>query len=546
MAYQALYRQWRPKVFEDIVGQIHITTTLKNQIKTGNVSHAYLFSGTRGTGKTSIAKIFARAVNCTELNNLNPCNKCNVCEGILSDSLMDVIEIDAASNNGVDHIRELRESVKYPPSKAKYKVYIIDEVHMLSGGAFNALLKTLEEPPKHVVFILATTEPQKLPATILSRCQRFDFRPVNYKAIVEHLKHICSSIGLSYEEKALGVVAANGNGSLRDSLSILEQCISYSSGELTYESVIICLGISSEEFLCRMVDSVIAKKANEALTLVQQALKEGKDIQQLIKDLIGYFHKLMLTKVENSLASEDISEGLKHILKNQANSIAINEIVDAIYALSEAESKAKYASQPQVILEVAVVGLCSKACESNEGLLERVIRLEKHLSSKKEIHPRGSSNEIQKEKPADKSDYNEDEFFEDIKEAVTDSTSYAEDTSASFSKIRDKWEETLEVMRRDKKAQIKAFLKEGDLVALNGRNLVVSFKDGFGFHREALDKEKTKEYIVSVIQQVTGLNVNIAFIMENEAVSNKKNVEDDVLELLKEAVPEGMLEILGD
>lgn len=548
MAYQALYRQWRPKVFEDIVGQDHITTTLKNQIKAGNISHAYLFSGTRGTGKTSTAKIFARAVNCAELNNLNPCNSCSICEGILSDSIMDVIEIDAASNNGVDHIRELRESVKYPPSKGNYKVYIIDEVHMLSTGAFNALLKTLEEPPKHIIFILATTEPQKLPATILSRCQRFDFRPVKHKAIMEHLMHICNSIGLNFEEKAIEVVATNGNGSLRDSLSILEQCISFSSGDLTYEVVTTTLGITSEEFLYIMADAIITKKTSEALRLVQQAIKEGKDVQQLIKDLIGYFHKLMLVKIEGGLSSEETSEGLQKILKNQAMNIEVNEIVEGIYSLSDAEAKAKYASQPQIILEVAVVGLCNKTSKNSEGILDRLIKLEKLVSDRKEPYPTKKNHvELAKEKPVDTANEAGKEPFEELKEAVSNSSYHLEAADPNFDEIKAKWDDILEVMRQDKKAQIKAFLKEGDLVSLNGRSLVIAFKDGFGFHREALDKEKTKEYIISVIKQVTGQMPSLTLIMENEiSSSSKKSVEDEVLEVLKGVVPEGMLEIIGD
>jgi len=553
MAYQALYRQWRPKAFEDIVGQLHIVTTLKNQIKNGNISHAYLFSGTRGTGKTSTAKIFARAVNCIQTEDLNPCNKCEVCEGILSDSIMDVIEIDAASNNGVDHIREIRESVKYPPSKGKYKVYIIDEVHMLSTGAFNALLKTLEEPPKHIIFILATTEPHKLPATILSRCQRFDFKPVRLKDIVEHLKRICTAIGISFEDKALGIIARNGNGSIRDSLSILEQCISFSRGELTYSLVVETLGITKEDLLWGLTEAIIRKNTPEALGLVQHVVKEGKDVHQLIKDLIVYFHSLMHSKLKSSYGEEEFTEELQERLRLQSDSIGINEIVELIYSLSEADSKAKYASQPQIILEVAIVALCNRTSSQPEAILDRLNKLEaaiyrgnlnysKKSNSSIAYQDKGKNTVRTEKNMATTSDNCIEGSFTTAVAAVVE-----EGAPPNFDQVRDKWEEILEVMRQDKKAQIKAFLKEGNLLYIKGKNLVIAFKEGFGFHREALDKDKTKEYINSAIMKVTGQNLGLSLVMESEMDAGaRKAAEDESLERLKEIVPEGILEVVGD
>ncbi len=555
MTYQALYRRWRPKVFEDIVGQGHIVTTLKNQIKKGNISHAYLFSGTRGTGKTSTAKIFARAVNCLEPEDFNPCNKCEVCEGILADNIMDVIEIDAASNNGVDHIREIRESVKYPPSKGKYKVYIIDEVHMLSTGAFNALLKTLEEPPKHIIFILATTEPQKLPATILSRCQRFDFRPVRQMDIMDHLKHILTAIGIEYEEKALSVIASNGRGSVRDSLSILEQCISFCRDQLSYELVVETLGITDEELLWSLSQAILKRDTSEALMLVQQVVKEGKDVQQLIKDLIGYFHNLMLIRLKSTYSHQALSEALLTKLEQQAIDIDVNKIVQLIYALSEAESKIRYASQPQIILEVTIVSLCS-ITDNQDELLERIRKLEAMVSngsisignsgsvkkvaikelSQEERQPVKGSRAVKEMAPVTPNDIE-----------VTSDELQEDSAPLDFNIIKDKWEEILEVMRQDKKAQIKAFLKEGELINIKGRNLVIAFKEGFGFHREALDKEKTKAYISSIIQQVTAQTIGLYLVMESELnLGGGSPKEEEALARLKEVVPEGILEIIGD
>ncbi len=546
MTYQALYRQWRPKVFEDIVGQGHIVTTLKNQIKKGNISHAYLFSGTRGTGKTSTAKIFARAVNCLEPEAFNPCNKCEVCEGILADNIMDVIEIDAASNNGVDHIRELRESVKYPPSKGKYKVYIIDEVHMLSTGAFNALLKTLEEPPKHIIFILATTEPQKLPATILSRCQRFDFRPVRLMDIIDHLKNILTAIGIDYEEKALEVIATNGRGSVRDSLSILEQCISFSRDGLTYELVVETLGITNEELLWSLSQAILKRETPEALKLVQQVVQEGKDVQLLIKDLISHFHNLMLIRLKSSYSQQELSEELMLKLGQQAGDIDANKIVQLIYTLSEAESKMRYASQPQIILEVTIVSLCN-ITGSRDELLDRIIKLEAMISSGN-ISTMKKAPPIAERQPS-KSSRTAKEEVPDKENGIEEATVELKDSGAplDFNIIRDKWEDILEVMRQDKKAQIKAFLKEGNLINIKGKNLIIAFKEGFGFHREALDKEKTKEYIASIILQVTGQAIGLGLVMEAElSLGGGSPQEEEALELLKGVVPEGILEIIGE
>ncbi|HQA57033.1 MAG TPA: DNA polymerase III subunit gamma/tau, partial [Acetivibrio sp.] len=270
MAYLALYRKWRPLVFEDVVEQEHVVKTLRNSINTGRIAHAYLFSGTRGTGKTTMAKIFSRAVNCLNPKDGDPCNECEICKGILNGSLLDVIEIDAASNNGVDNVRELRDEVVYTPSKAKYKVYIIDEVHMLSTGAFNALLKTLEEPPSHVIFILATTEPHKLPATILSRCQRFDFRRISVDSIAKRIEYIAGESGVDIKEDASRLIAKLSDGALRDAISILDQCISLGNKELTYEDVLKVVGLVTDTFIVEVVDNIKNQDVGKVLEAVNR------------------------------------------------------------------------------------------------------------------------------------------------------------------------------------------------------------------------------------------------------------------------------------
>ncbi len=560
MTYQALYRKWRPKVFKDVVGQDHIIITLKNQIKSENISHAYLFSGTRGTGKTSTAKIFARAVNCLEPDGNDPCNKCEVCRGIITENIMDVIEIDAASNNGVDHIREIKENVKYPPSKGKYKVYIIDEVHMLSSGAFNALLKTLEEPPSHIIFILATTEPHKLPATILSRCQRFDFKPVKNKDIVSRLSEICNSMEIGYEEKALWVIASNGKGALRDSVSILEQCISFSGGELTYEEVINTLGMTNEEVLMNLVDCIQRQDASQGLKLIQSLVMEGKDVQLLIKDLIAYIRQLMLFKL--NVVEEDKVEALKQVqdlIKKQSETFNEKDIVHCIYHLSEAEAKAKYASQPQIILEVALVCLCNPETEQTvEGLLQRINELEKMMASghtmsinnKKSTHVSGvTTNNIQSSntnKVIQKQEHKEVQKEVNIENEASNKPTSTSTIPLDFKKLKSKWVEVLEMIRQNKKAQIKAFLMEGELIGVKGNSLVVGFKDGFGFHREALDKDKTKDYIIDVIYKVTGQHVQLSLVMESDVQHGKSSEIADPVDKLKNILPNEMYEIIED
>lgn len=558
MAYQALYRKWRPKVFEDVVGQEPVVTTLKNQIKTGRISHAYLFTGTRGTGKTSTAKIFARAVNCLHPIEANPCNECEVCQGILSESMMDVMEIDAASNNGVDHIREIRENVKYTPSKGKYKVYIIDEVHMLSGGAFNALLKTLEEPPAHVIFILATTEVHKLPATILSRCQRFDFKPVKLEAIVQLMTRICQSMGIAFEEQALKMIAQNARGGLRDSLSILEQCISFSKETLTYEGVMETLGLTNEEILYQLTEAVAEGNAGEALSIIQQLVQGGKDILLLIKDWIQYFRQLLLIKLKVPGEVFFSTQDFKAQMEAQSSKFSEGTLTRCMLQLSDGEARAKYASQPQVILEVVAVTLCRPEADTSlEGLETRIQALERALA-------RGGM-------PAFREDNLMDRPKTQSPRAISQSTATAtapempgprdetrstpkvakkpqlqgEGATPDLAKIQEKWQEILEVLRQNKKAQIKAFLMEGQPVRLKGNQLIVSFKDGFGFHREALDKDKNKEIISEVIAQVTGQRLTLSFVMEYDLIQTQPQ-EIDPVEKLQAVLPKGMLEIIEE
>ena len=358
--YQALYRSFRPETFDAILGQEHIVRILKNQIDTGTTSHAYLFCGTRGTGKTSTARILAKGMNCLAPEGGRPCGVCENCMSIKNGTFMDVVEIDAASNNGVENIRELRESVKYPPVAGRCKVYIIDEVHMLSTGAFNALLKTLEEPPENVMFILATTEVHKLPATILSRCLRLDFKRVPERQLKEGMRRICSELGITVEESALGLICANADGSVRDGLSLLDQCISGGGKTVSRDEVLELIGASGEEVLMELTDYVTGGQVARALIRLNQVLADGKDVRQLMKDWIEHYRSLLMTKyIKNPEEVLNLSTENVERIRNQSERLSLPVINNSILELSKTLADAKWSTQPRVLLELAIVRLGS-------------------------------------------------------------------------------------------------------------------------------------------------------------------------------------------
>ncbi|GKX28738.1 DNA polymerase III subunit gamma/tau [Vallitalea longa] len=382
MSYTALYRRWRPKGFEGVMGQDHIVKTLSNQIMANRIAHAYLFCGTRGTGKTSTAKIFAKAVNCEEPVNGSPCNKCKVCTTINENRSMNIVEIDAASNNGVDNIREIREEVRYTPTEGKYKVYIIDEVHMLSTGAFNALLKTLEEPPEHVIFILATTEPHKIPATILSRCQRYDFKRISIETISETLSHYMNADNVDIEDNAIKYIAKVADGSMRDALSILDQCIAFYLGqEITFDKVLEVLGAVDTKIFIDMVDAITNKDAKKCMELTETIMMQGRDINQFIMDLINHLRNILVLKsVENGTQILDMSKENIDEIRCQADKVTEQEIIYYIKEFSELEVKIKYSSRKRILLEVQLMKLCQPSMDNSQtGLLARIKDIEEKL-----------------------------------------------------------------------------------------------------------------------------------------------------------------------
>lgn len=382
MSYTALYRKFRPLVFEDVKGQNHIVTTLQNQIKSGRTSHAYLFCGTRGTGKTTIAKIFAKAVNCEHPVNGSPCGECASCRSIAAGSSMNVIEIDAASNNGVDSIRQIVDEVNYSPAEGKFKVYIIDEVHMLSIGAFNALLKTLEEPPSYVIFILATTEVHKLPITILSRCQRYDFRRISIDTIADRLMELAQKEQVQIEERAVRYIAKMADGAMRDALSLMDQCMAfYYEQELTYDRVLDVLGAVDTEVFSRMLREIVKGNVTAVLGILEEMVIQGRELAQFVTDLTWYLRNLLLMKTaEHAEEMIDVSSENLVRLKEEATEIPSDAIMRYIRILSDLSGQIRYATQKRILVEIALIKLCRPAMETDtSSLSERIRQVEEKL-----------------------------------------------------------------------------------------------------------------------------------------------------------------------
>lgn len=385
MSYTALYRKFRPDHFSDVKGQEHIVTTLKNQIKAGRIGHAYLFCGTRGTGKTTVAKLLAKVVNCENPVDGNPCNECRMCKGISTGTSMNVIEIDAASNNGVDNVREIVEEVRYSPTEGRYKVYIIDEVHMLSTGAFNALLKTIEEPPAYVMFILATTEVHKIPITILSRCQRYDFRRITIDTIAERLADLMLTENIEAEDKALRYVARVADGSMRDALSLLDQCISFYIGKkLTYDNVLEVLGAVDTQVFAKLLGNIKKQNVADCIRQLEEIESNGRELGQFTIDFIWYLRNLLLIKTTDNITDIIIEVSTENlaILKQEVASINEQELMRFIRIFSELSNQIRYATRKRVLIEIALIKLCKPEMEQNlEAIVSRLKMLEEKLEN---------------------------------------------------------------------------------------------------------------------------------------------------------------------
>lgn len=576
MSYRALYRRFRPETFDDLVGQENVVTILKNQIKTDNIAHAYLFSGIRGTGKTSAAKVFARAVNCLDPQDGNPCNKCEICRGILDENIMDVVELDAASNNKVEDIRELKENSNYPPSKARYKVYIVDEVHMLSKGAFNAFLKTLEEPPSYVIFILATTEEQRLPATILSRCQRYEFKRIPNDIIVENMRKITSEIGIEAEESALSLIARNSEGAMRDALSILDQCLSNVENTLTEADVIESIGSVDTQFLREITGYILKKDTSNVIEMFDTMMKSGKDIKVFLKELTSYFRNIMIVKSGANyrdfleLSDDEIDE-----MEKMVQDMSISDIVNGIDILNEAEQKIKYSTQPRTVMEITLIRLSEHDRVSD--LMARIEKLEEMISSgavmanaKRRSSSMGDSGNLKSSTDTKTMDAAElarsikvsnsessgrnteaperrQQKAEDINtEAVVtaDNASDADVSNAADSEsvsgesekanitsehIMEEWQSCMDALRKAKPAT-HALIMEGEPVSYKNNQMTISFGPMFGFHKEAVERPANKDYIEKFISGYFGTEIVIRTIMEGDTVEEQDKTDETQIE----------------
>ena len=542
MAYTALYREWRPRTFYDVVGQEHITTTLKNQILNNRIAHAYLFCGTRGTGKTSTAKVFAKALNCLNLNDGEPCNECEMCRKINEGLAIDVTELDAASNNGVDKIRDIIDDVKYPPQEARYKVYIMDEVHMLSAGAVNAFLKTLEEPPNNVIFILATTDPQKLPITILSRCQRFDFKRINNSDITARLRKIVNDQNVLADERSLNLIARVSDGAMRDSLSILDQAISMGNGNVDYNTVVSMLGLVTNEHLFNLVNAVIQRSVEKSIEIIEDVIYLGKDIYLFIKDLIAHYRNLLMVKVTNNPEEVlDMSEENIALIKEQGARLRAEEIMRCIRILQEAENNAKLSKQARLYCELAVIKMCKIEYDtSNEVMLTRLNKLEESLRNgsikvatvSKEVAQMSAS------KPVNTMTSNKV-----VKEQYSNSENVSEnpDSKITINDVKKSWKDIIERFKARREMIISSLIMIGKPVECSNGVITVEFDSQNEFAKNRLSEAKNRDVINDVFFEIFREKVKVNFVVQSD-YNNGKSTED----ILRDTLGEDLIDFIDE
>ncbi len=546
MAYTALYREWRPKTFNNVVGQEHITTTLKNQIINERIAHAYLFCGTRGTGKTSTAKVFAKALNCLDLKDGEPCNECKMCVKINQGLAIDVTELDAASNNGVDKIRDIIDDVKYPPQEARYKVYIMDEVHMLSAGAVNAFLKTLEEPPNNVIFILATTDPQKLPITILSRCQRFDFRRINNSEITSRLRKIVTEQGVFADDKSLSLIARVSDGAMRDSLSILDQAISMGDNSVDYDTVVSMLGLVTNDYLFTLTDALIAKNVEKAITTVDNIVYSGKDIYLFIKDFIAHYRNLLMAKVTNNPEEIlDMSEENITLVKEQSERFRAEEIMRCLRILQDAEANAKLSKQARLYLELAIIKMCKIEYDtSNEVILTRLNRLEENLKNGNiEVSTTVVSN-TKKQIASNRNTLSSGVPNTNINKNISSDNTNTEVNSNSaltINEVQKTWKDILERLKARRAMIISSLLTLGKPYACENGVVTIIFDSQNQFAKERLSEMKNKSVVNEVFAEIFRDKIKVEFILDEDE-GNSINTED----ILKEALGDDMIDFIDE
>lgn len=520
MSYIVFARKYRPQTFDEIIGQSPITTTLKNAVSQNRAAHAYIFTGPRGVGKTTTARILAKALNCEKGSSPEPCNSCASCNEITKGSSLDILEIDGASNRGIDEIRNLRENVKFSPSKARFKIYIIDEVHMLTNEAFNALLKTLEEPPPHVKFIFATTQAYKVPPTILSRCQRFDFRRISTKDIFENLKKIIKEEGLDIKDDALALIAKYSDGSMRDGQVILDQMISFAQGPVDTEGVVKVLGIVDEDILFGLSDSLRAKDAVRALKIIDSLMNEGKDAFQVVSSLIEHFRNISVIKISKSLDSLiDADEEKIKRYGEEAQKFTIEEILYIIYTLSNTIDFIRKTTLARVPLEVSMVKLAQTGpIASLVEILERINRLEKRPAEGRfeKPAPAPAAPEKKPDPPQNKPEINKPEINK------------PEINRPEMDEILSSWNSVINYIKT-RKMSIASYLEEGYPMNLDSGALSIGFPEEFKFHKEVLESPENKRLIEEAIREALKLDLKIAFVLaESARPKEKENAPEDI------------------
>lgn len=519
MAYTALYRKFRPSTFSEMVGQDAITKTLKNQIIAGRVGHAYLFCGGRGTGKTSSAKILARAVNCLNPKDGEPCNECEICKGILSGSLTDVVEMDAASNNSVEDIRSIREEVNFLPTLAKYRVYIIDEVHMLSTGAFNALLKTLEEPPEHVKFILATTEPQKLPATILSRCQRFDFKRIPNADIVKRLKVICDESKIEITEGAMNMIASLSEGAMRDAISILERCVQDGDNKITEDKIRELVGIPKLTNIYKLSKSILEYDVEHAIEAMTEVIDDGKDLNNFLWEIIKYIKDILLIKSEApvELYNEEEIKQIQELAKKASK----ERLLKLIYSLSQLENDMKWSSQKNILFQVGIIKAC-KTEENNETeeIEKRISNIENMLKSGPIVHTVEVPNTKKVETPVASKEAKKEEPKKEAKPVAEKPTKIDDSQCLPY------WPTVIKNLKDNGKVMLYTNLINTKAVEINDMTVGIEFGNGLTtFGKTVLEKPENKQELVKLVSMEAGKEMMIKYLDKPAGTATKAKQE---------------------
>ena len=523
MEYQSLYRKWRPQTFEDIIGQGHITQTLINAISLNRISHAYIFSGPRGVGKTTTARILAKSLNCIKGPTLHPCNKCERCIRITDGYSMDVIEIDGASNRGIDDIRDLRNKVKFAPAEGKYKVYIIDEVHMLTTEAFNALLKTLEEPPSHVIFIFATTNPHKIPSTILSRCQWFNFRRISLADIVAKLKMIAKDEELNINDKTLNMIARSSTGSMRDAESTLDQIIAYCGKEITSQSIREVLGIIEEEIFFEFIETIIKDDTLKGIEIINRTSDLGGDASQFIKNLMEYVHNLSLAKVcqKEILNLQGIFTEDRERLLKQSKTIKLEKLFNIVDYLAEVERKMRYTRHPWILLEMLVIKFTAGENYSLKEVEEEKDEYFLDFSAKKDVSESGKKNAGTREEVPPK------KKIQDKVKTKEDPSIQAKEVSTDLD-FNQTWGTILNKIKKTKMS-VYSFIIANNLITIENNKLIIGFDKKYTFHKESLEKQNNKILLQELIKEETGRLLTI------ECIINNNGKEDSILEVEQES-----------